>query len=1375
MLESHQQLNFPIHRKCKKHPCEIYSILLEKSSFFLYLAIAITAISSLLHPIAVILCGRIFGTLTSYSSELISPSKISEEISNLCLSLILLGCIAWTIEFCFMFSWIAHGERIAKKARELTFMSLLHQDMSFKCLKNFELAPLLIRLETQIRELQMSVSQPSGFIIFEIFSLVSSISVALYHAWQVALLFLVTLPIMAIGFWLASKFLDSINRKKEAFLLKASKSASCSIKESITVKIYTSEDYEVSHYKEILKQVGKTHKTQARINALQIAMTKFIIALYFIGGFWLGLNMVIHGKDPGDIVIAFYTTLAVMQSVEIVLTQWNFIGKGIAANNAISYLLLELQTSSVLQNNTLLLDLPDLANGNIELKAVSFSYPGNPNKCILNSTNLFFPAHKTTYIVGKSGSGKSTIGMLIMGFYLANKGDILIDGHALEKIPQKWLHENITLVDQDSLLFNESIYQNIAFGRINSVCREDVINAGKIANLEEMLSNLPNGLDNLVTQCGNSLSGGQRQKVMISRARLRDSPILILDEVTSALDQASRELLNNEILKWRAHKTNIIITHDMSQIRDEFIYVLEKGQVIQKGMCKDLAHEENGIFASLLQDKKQTIVGSENTTQKESLDLYECSSAVLESKDGASKFQDKLSGWEKPSKATKFLLKNESRDILLDTTWLKSNHSIDALVEPFSHDSDPQLKFSSVRLIKKLPNQILRWLKFKRGNTFSLLPSKECENLERYTSSTIEQSQIASSASNFTDGQLDVLTNSISPSEDLGQESNANPQILRIVIMLVWPLLSRKNKYCLGVGILASFVTAISIPIFALFISNLMNIYKSTSNQQKEGTKWVTALLGLIVIDFFSTYFSYYFFERIGQDCVTKLRTKCFKNILAQPQAWLEDEEHSTSLLAQCLDRNAEEIHNLIGRFLGPALTTLWLLIVSVFWSLFIDWRLAIAALSCVPIIYTGSVAFNWTTSKYEEKCNSIAERTSTIFEEAMMNIRMIRVLNLESFFEKKYKDSVARAYSTGLYRSVYSGITYGFVSDTISFMTTALVVYYGTSLIIKNLLTVLSFYQIINLLFFSLGHGLATISLIPQVNSSLIAARKIFILANLPHNQKFESSGIQSLGSPFPILIKDLNFTYPRSASKILKRINLKITKNSFIVITGRSGSGKSTIASLLLGLYAPDEPLKSSISFAGIPLEKYHIASLRSCMAFVPQDPVLFPDTIYANIAYGHSPQNYDANIEAVKRAAQDASIAEFIDSLENGFDTIIGEGGMGISRGQAQRINIARAFFRNPSLLIMDEPTSALDTLSASHIRATLKKMSLRRHSPSSSPPLSLVIISHNIEMMAISDHIIVLDKGEIVERGEFQDLCNQKNVGTLWKIINSGKEK
>lgn len=1364
MPKSDQGQKFPTWMQIRKQSRQILFDCTRKNPLFLCIAIAISAVSSLLHPIAVILCGQIFKNLTSYSSGLILSPEISHNISTLCFSLILLCCIAWIIEFGFMSSWIVHGERIAKEIRERTFTSLLNQEICFNYLRKLESVPLLIRLDTQIRELQLSASQPSGFIAYELFSLISSIGVALYHAWQLALLFLLIFLLMAFSFWFVSRFLESINREQEAYLIKASKSACTSIREIKTIKIHNAEEYELWQYKKKLKILAKRHITQAKINALQIAMSKFVVALYFIGGFWLGLYLTTHGKNPGDIIIAFYTTLAVMQSIEIVSSQWKFVAKGIAASNAVSSLLHESQTSKEYRDSSF---LPNLESSNIELRGVSFSYPGNSDRYTLINTNFFFPAGKITYIVGKSGSGKSTIGMLISGIYNATKGEILIDGNSLEKIPLKWLYENITLVDQELLLFNESIYQNIAFGRLDSVCREDVINAGKIANLEKMLINLPNGLDNLVTKCGNSLSGGQRQRVVMSRARLRDSPILILDEATSALDQTSRKQLNNQILSWRAQKTTIIITHDLSQIRDEFIYVMDKGQVVQKGRLKKLAEEKNGIFASLLQTSKQNVNEHKFKAQEELLNFTGYSSAVANSHQASNIESNKIRP-DKSCESTQILFNNSSRDTLSDTVLPKKNHSRNVSVESSLYESSPELKPKSFKQSINFPNKFSKWWrKFQKIKINSYLPKYEYEMLDRNIPAVIKKSQEYLPSSNYTDGQNDFLDKPHSHPDKFGLESYTITQILRVVLKSVWPTLSRKNKLQLALGVLSSFITASVIPIFAFFISNLMNIYKSTGNQQKEGAKWITALCMLVIIDFFSTYSSYYYLERVGQVWVNELRVKCLQNILAQPQEWIDDKRHSTSLLVQSLDRNAEEMRNLISRFFCPIFTTLWLLIISILWSLSIDWRLTIVALSCVPIICTGGVVFNWVTSKYEEKCNSMAENTSTIFVEAMMNIRMIRGFSLESFFEKKYKYSLALAYITGLDRSIYTGITYGFVSDAISFMTTALVVYYGTSLIIKDLLPLLSFYQIINLIFFGLGHSLATISLIPQVNSCKIAAAKISFLANLPYKPDFELKGTQSLVPLFPVVLRDLNFTYPRSASKVLSKINLTIKKSSFIVITGPSGSGKSTIATLLLGIYAPDESLMPSLSFAGIPIDKCHVASLRSSMAFVPQNPVLFPDTIYANIAYGHPPENYFANIKAVKQAAQDAGIAEFIDSLEKGFNTLIGEGGIGISRGQAQRIMIARAFFRCPAFLIMDEPTSALDTLSASHIRATIKKMRMRHNFSSSFPAPTLVIISHCVEMMALSDYIVVLDQGKIVECGNYQELRNKKN-GLLKEI-------
>jgi ATP-binding cassette subfamily B (MDR/TAP) protein 1 len=222
---------------------------------------------------------------------------------------------------------------------------------------------------------------------------------------------------------------------------------------------------------------------------------------------------------------------------------------------------------------------------------VSFAYPSQPETCVLQPSTFFFPAGETTFVIGKSGSGKSTLGQLLMRFYLPTSGDILIDGKPLNEINVNWTRNNITLLEQNSVLFNDSVLRNIAFGSKNhqEITGYDAEAAINMAMLQSTIDSLPQELDTCVGPGGSFLSGGQRQRVAIARARLRDTPILILDEPTSALDRTNRLAIMKGIREWRRGKTTIIITHDMSQIlEDDFVYVLEQGSIAHSGYRQEI-------------------------------------------------------------------------------------------------------------------------------------------------------------------------------------------------------------------------------------------------------------------------------------------------------------------------------------------------------------------------------------------------------------------------------------------------------------------------------------------------------------------------------------------------------------------------------------------------------------------------------------------------------------------------------------------------------------------------------------------------------------------------------------------------------------------
>jgi ATP-binding cassette, subfamily B (MDR/TAP), member 1 len=267
--------------------------------------------------------------------------------------------------------------------------------------------------------------------------------------------------------------------------------------------------------------------------------------------------------------------------------------------------------------------------------------------------------------------------------------------------------------------------------------------------------------------------------------------------------------------------------------------------------------------------------------------------------------------------------------------------------------------------------------------------------------------------------------------------------------------------------------------------------------------------------------------------------------------------------------------------------------------------------------------------------------------------------------------------------------------------------------------------------------------------------------LANLPYQNSHETQGRKRLSTPFPIQFNNLFFTYPTPrAPKTLNNVNLTLKAGTCTAIAGPSRSGKSTIASILLGLYPPDpdpDPLHHAppLTFSGIPSSECNIRTLRSFIGIVQQTPLLFPSSIYENIIYGLPEGSPFATLTASMHAAEEAGIHELIMTLEHGYYTVVGDDGMGLSGGQTQRIAVARALVRRPKLLVLDEATSALDTVSAEAIRETIRKL-MERGRESEEGGIAVLIISHNVEMMRIADEVVVVERGCIVEAGSFREL-------------------
>lgn len=984
---------------------------------------------------------------------------------------------------------------------------------------------------------------------------------------------------------------------------------------------------------------------------------------------------------------------------------------------------------------------------------------------MLNNVSLFFPSGETTFVVGTSGSGKSTIGNLIMKYYMPLSGSILVDGNEIQTIDTDWVRQNITLVQQDSVLFNETIFRNISFGNRDRCGTEDVLEACKTASLMETIEEMPEGLDTLVGSGGRTLSGGQKQRVAIARARLRDAPILILDESTSALDHASRLQVMMQMREWRIGKTTIIITHDMSQILgDDYVYVLDHANVVQEGYRKNLDSKLQGKFASMLLPRLTT----------EDLQCHETPGPTEagDEEDFSHRWRPISGIFGVPGPTNSHLSwgygitqANTTRSSFI---WSASPHAVLSPVENSRRQS--HISFMSPATPRP-PSPVL----LVKDNNYVPSPVSSMSNREEEgfhdslhlslsTDTCIRTSEAPERPRRPSEPTVREI---ITPYQNARDDQETTPVSLTKIFGTIWPTLTRKGRIIFVLGFFAAFVVGACTPTFAYLFARLLSVFYIPRNERaRQALKWALSVLGIAIVDGLACFSMHYMLEYSAQSWITSLRLEALKRILAQPKVWFDNENNSPGRLSECLDRNAEEMRNLVGRFAGLIFTVFWMVSISVVCAFIISWQLTLVALASGPVVYVFTRAFHVVSSKWEDKCNKRADYTSSIFTETFANIRVVRALTLENHFARKHRVATMDTYKTGVSRGIFCGSLFG-ATDAISFSIIALIFYYGTVLITSGSHSLNNIIQVVNLLLFAISNASNMLSMVPQISSSRATATTMLRLTNLPLDTSHESHGTKRLASPLPIKMTNLSFSHSQQPHiKTLSKISLQINAGSCTAIVGPSGSGKSTLLSILQCLYPPDPPplliSPPALTFAGVAVQNCNVTNLRTHISIVPQTPLLFPSSILENITYGLPETSPFRSLSAAQRAAEKAGIHSFIMSLDAGYGTLIGDGGMGLSGGQAQRIAIARALVRQPKVLILDEATSALDGENAEGVRRVVRELI--------SEGIAVVMVSHNIEMMRLADMVVVVEEGTVVERGGFEQLCRRR--GALAKLIGIG---
>jgi subfamily B ATP-binding cassette protein MsbA len=467
------------------------------------------------------------------------------------------------------------GLRVVADIRERLYNHLQNLSLSF-----FTRTPtgvLISRITNDVNLVQGSVSNAITGLIKDTVTILGLTAVVFYRDWKLGLIAFIIFPIAIIPIREFGKRLRKFSRKG----LQRMGSLTTFLHETITgnriVKAFTMEEYEKRRFAEENERYFKVFLKRVKIRALSHPLMELLGGIGIAVIIWVGGYSVVRGDVTPGTFFSFMTALLMLYAPVRNLNKVNLeVQEGLAAAARIFELL---DTVAEVREEKDALPLPPISKG-IEFKEVTLKYDSAP---VLKSVSLHVRAGEIIAIVGMSGAGKTSLVNLLPRFYDVEEGQILIDGFDIRKVTLKSLREQIGLVTQQTILFNDTVRNNIAYG---SLLRSDqeIIEAAKAANAHDFIQRFPKGYDTVIGEGGGKLSGGERQRISIARAILKNAPILILDEATSSLDSNSETEVQMAMDGLMRGRTVFVIAHRLSTIRNAHrIIVLSNGEIVEEG------------------------------------------------------------------------------------------------------------------------------------------------------------------------------------------------------------------------------------------------------------------------------------------------------------------------------------------------------------------------------------------------------------------------------------------------------------------------------------------------------------------------------------------------------------------------------------------------------------------------------------------------------------------------------------------------------------------------------------------------------------------------------------------------------------------------
>lgn len=494
------------------------------------------------------------------------------------------------------------GARLTHKIRMLYLSAVLRQEMAWFEKKQNNSSLLVTTLAVDAAVVKGAVGDTLGVFVQNSATVVGAYTIAFIASWKMTLVMTATIPLLIGAQYVQTSLWTDTFRDKNGNddiedAIAAASEAVSSIK---TVQAFSLETSLVQRFEDSLSKAQKQSNHTAHFSGIAYGLAQFILYSSIGLAFYYGGTLVVAGSlDLEGLLRALCALLFATYAVAQANIQFPEIHHAKAAAS---------QVFRVIDRRPLIdpssfgaCVFPIIIKGDIEFDSVTYSYPSRKNHLALNAFSLTIPAGSCCAFTGSSGSGKSTIISMLERFYQPDNGSIYIDGVDIQHIPLKCLRSSMSLVSQEPILFNGTLFENVKYGTQKEVSMEHILAALASADALTFVQNLPHGLDTVVGTGGVSLSGGQKQRIAIARALVRDSKILLLDESTSALDVESEASVQKALMALQTDRTSIVVAHRLTTIRHaDCIVVLDRGHIVELGTHEELIDIPGGQYAKLV-------------------------------------------------------------------------------------------------------------------------------------------------------------------------------------------------------------------------------------------------------------------------------------------------------------------------------------------------------------------------------------------------------------------------------------------------------------------------------------------------------------------------------------------------------------------------------------------------------------------------------------------------------------------------------------------------------------------------------------------------------------------------------------------------------